>query len=377
MKENFPFQKPDNQEELKSVKEAISRREALKRGLKGALGFALAGTAIGAVMHTFMNEKEEALPQKEKRKEVAHWQDYKKLKPELPSYHKKFAPKIENLVLPGKETIYGADTLEGKMTRTLRWKNIADAVEKKYNLPPSLISAMIMEESTGVDLLANGAKVLRKVGKKEKLIYEGGDGGFGLIHMQGATAHEYGLHTFHNCNSMICNGVASQSCKGENGELLSHAHELYEAIQSDAVSRAELMELDERLHPLLNCDAVGRMLASYMAGPQIEGYDPYETALARYAGKKNFKNYMSDIENNRALLSDAKTIEQTRKIFNTHNTKLTIDDNPADFDNYIATAQRKNINYGLTEYQKTEDFLPVNSNKVLALYGDTLKSPEV
>lgn len=375
MKENFPFQKPDNQEELKSAEKIISRREALTRGLKGALGFAIAGTAIGAVLHSFSSE--EAPPQKESRKEIANWEDYKKLKPKLPPYHRKFAPKIENLVLPGNETIYGVDTLEGKITRTLRWKNIADAVEKKYNLPPYLISAMIMEESTGVDLLANGTKVLRKIGKKEKLVYEGGDGGFGLIHMQGATAHEYGLHTFHNCKAMVCNGVDKRSCKGESGEPLSHAHELYETIQSDLVSRAELIELDERLHPLLNCDAVGRMLASYMSGPQIEGFDPYETALARYAGSKNFRDYIADVESNRAVLSDDKTLAQARKVFNTHNSKLTIDNQPADFDSYIETAQKKNINFGLQEYQEVANYLPKNSDKILAVYGNTIKSPEV
>ena len=117
MKENFPFQKPDNQEELKSAEKIISRREALTRGLKGALGFAIAGTAIGAVLHSFSSE--EAPPQKESRKEIANWEDYKKLKPKLPPYHRKFAPKIENLVLPGNETIYGVDTLEGKISRTL------------------------------------------------------------------------------------------------------------------------------------------------------------------------------------------------------------------------------------------------------------------
>lgn len=134
----------------------------------------------------------------EERKEIGS-AELKRIKPEM-IYFEKYMPTIENLRFPDTSSrnehldlpegvgIYGASGQESKLIRVLRYKNITDAVEDRYNLPSGVLLAMIMEESTGVDLLPNARN----------------DGGFGLSHMQGATASEYGLHTFEGCNCMVC-----------------------------------------------------------------------------------------------------------------------------------------------------------------------------
>jgi hypothetical protein len=381
MKEHFPFQSSENKKEMDTAqKRSIDRRAFLRKALFAAGGLAMSGMLFE---HLYNKSKSDSNNEsiKKERFPIERWSELKKIKPELPLYEKKYSPVITNLDLTGKEGRYGVDTLDGKIIRTLRWKNITDAVETRYNLPPLVLLAMIMEESTGVDLLANGMKVAREdqKTKKKSYVYEGGDGGFGLIHMQGATAHEYNLHTYEDCDAMVCNGVDKRSCKDEHGKLVSHAKELYEKIQSNQYSRAELMVLDDRLHPIYNIDAAGRMIASYIAkGKGKHSLDEYELALARYAGATNFKQYFNDIEKNRFLLSDKDTIEQAERTFNSHNVSLQIDGEPALFNDYISVMHRKNEeNFGLSAYKELPYLLPENTDVVIANYSDTSESRSI
>ncbi|MBP9763490.1 MAG: hypothetical protein KBD10_01960, partial [Candidatus Pacebacteria bacterium] len=107
---------------------------------------------------------EESTMENNETRETISSAEFKKLRPDL-SYEK-ITPelKIENLNLLGKESKFGVDSHEGKILRTLRFKNITDAIEDRYNLPSGVLMAMVMQESTGIDLLPNSS----------------GDGGFGL-----------------------------------------------------------------------------------------------------------------------------------------------------------------------------------------------------
>jgi len=305
---------------------------------------------------TPVQEVEEKTPLEKKRIKI-NWREFKKLKPSV--VYKEIVPplQMENLKMPDRVNKYGARTFEGKILRTLRFKNITDAVESRYNLPPRILLAMIIEESTGVDLLPNAR----------------GDGGFGLCHMQGLTASEYGLKTFKGCNALVCNGRDHRSCKGAGGKLENHAKELANFIKLNTKDREALIGADERLNPLINIDAAGRMLAAGISGPKLKGklsgLDSLEVAIARYAGSYNYKNYWRDINNNMRAFKNTRLLDSVKQNFNKKNPNLKINGKNANFHDYIAESEKQNLNYGLEEYKKLPKYLPKNSIDVLKVYG--------
>lgn len=314
-------------------------------------------------LETEDTEKSETLSEEEfkqdrdrEKRESISWKEFKKIKPELEYREVVSHLQIENLKMPNDISKYGATTHEGKILRTLRYKNVTDAVESRYNLPPTILLAMIMEESTGVDLLPNA----------------GGDGGFGLCHMQGSTAVEYGLKTFQKCNSLVCNGEDKRSCKDSNNKLQDHAQNLSNFMRQNSHDRKKLVEADERLNILLNIDAAGRMLATGIAGPRLKGtlsdLGPLRRAIARYAGAYNYKNYWKDICGNMKDLADPELIQKIENKFNNKNPNLKINGEKADFEIYLKKFQEQHKNYGLEEYKKLTKYSPNNSVAVLESY---------
>lgn len=306
------------------------------------------------------NLSEEELKQNRdsENRESISWKEFKKLKPDLK--YREVVPhlQIENLRMPNDISKYGSTTHEGKILRTLRYKNVTDAVESRYNLPPGILSAMIMEESTGVDLLPNAR----------------GDGGFGLCHMQGSTAAEYGLKTFHECDALVCNGKDERSCKDSNDTLQDHAGKLAEFMRQNSGDRKKLVEADERLNILLNIDAAGRMLATGISGPKLSGslsdLGPLRRAIARYSGAYNYKKYWEDICSNMKDLTNPEVIQKIEKDFNHKNPNLKIDGVRADFKEYVVKFQEQHKNYGLEEYKKLTKYAPDNSVVVLKSYKE-------
>lgn len=298
---------------------------------------------------------EESTMENNETRETISSAEFKKLRPDL-SYEK-ITPelKIENLNLLGKESKFGVDSHEGKILRTLRFKNITDAIEDRYNLPSGVLMAMVMQESTGIDLLPNSS----------------GDGGFGLCHMQGSTASDFNLKTFHECNSLVCNSV--RGCKNEKGEFANHAEQLKQLMKDKKDDRLALVNADDRLHFILNLDAAGRMLASYMSGPKLKGelsgINSFETAIARYAGKDNFRNYLKKVTKNMEDLKYSNVIDEIAENFNAINPDLKVNGEPADFYAYIAKFQEQHADYGLEEYKKLPKYNPKNSDEVLKTFS--------
>ena len=278
---------------------------------------------------------------------------YKHLKPSV--HYKDSIPPlhIEHLTMIGTEGIYGVDGIKGKLLRSLRFQNITDAVEWRYNLPRHTILAMVMEESSGIEDLPNAL----------------GDGGFGLCHMQPPVAQEFGLVVYQNCTAMICNGKHPRSCKDERDRLCNHASDLKKIVAQYKTDRRVLIGYDERLNRLLNLDAVGRMLASHMDGPAYGANGPFHTAILRYAGTHNYKAYWRDVRRNMKALVNKKLLAALEQEFNALNPNLTINGEPADFDRYIALSQEQNYNYGLAQYMALPLYLPRNSDTVLATLG--------
>ena len=230
-------------------------------------------------------------------------------------------PVFKNLNMVGdvkKGGVYG-QRMYGMILRTLRFKNITDAIEKKYKLPENLLLAMIMHESGGVDLLPNS----------------GDDGGIGLIHMQPKLARQFGLKTFKNCEKLVCK---------------EHGKELRKKIVKNKYDRKKLIAFDDRFHPILNIDAAARMLVYYRSGKQIKG-SPLKTAIYGYAGRYNYQKYYDNVILYISKLQDEDLIEDVEDEFNKLNGRMRINGKKADFDDYIEAHQKQNINYGLKDYK--------------------------
>ncbi len=229
-------------------------------------------------------------------------------------------PKIENLTMIGEvyRTGVHGDRLRGTILRAMRFQNITKKVEFKYGLPDNMVLAMVMQESMGVDLLPNSSD----------------DGGLGLCHMQPSTASEFHLKTLDKCKDL---------------RNFKHGKKLRKLIQKYKFDKSKLIKYDDRFHPILNLDAAGRMLWYYKMGPQSRN-TPVKTAIYRYAGYRNYKEYYKMVEYYRGLLNDPKVIDDVRKEFNRLNPKLKINGEKGDFDLYIKTHQEQHRNYGLDEY---------------------------
>lgn len=338
---------PKKQQENKDKKNLMSRRNFLRAATTVGAGVALFGTRA-----LFTKEKEDRL-------EITPL-EYKKLKPNL-EYVEKYKPNFRHLHLLGKivEKV-GIIGIPGRISETLKYKNITDAVEQKYNLPENALLAMIMRESTGLDLQPNAR----------------GDGGYGLIHMQAATAQEFGLKTYENCNSLVCNGTDHRSCRDKHGKLKNHATELLKFIKHHKHDRKKLINADERLNPLLNVDAAGRMLAFHLSQSHIPHtiakLDRFKSALALYAGvgtEEQYTDYIDGILENMRLLNDEKIIARVGEEFNEKNKHLTIDGEKGDFDDYISASQKMNENYGLEEYKKLPLYQPKHSDDMKDKYS--------
>lgn len=305
------------------------------------------------------NETEQAPEEISNNRELVNYHEFKKMRPDL-FYEEKYLPQIENLNMPDKAGRFGASTHEGKILRTLRYKNITDAVEERYKLPSGVLMSMIMQESTGVDLLPNA----------------GGDGGFGLSHMQGATACEFSLKTFGGCNSMVCGprvGVDGKhrilGCKDENNIPLNHGKGLANFMHEHKDDRQALIDADDRLHFVLNIDTVGRMLASHIGGSKMEGLSSFETAIARYSGLKNFKkDYWKNIKRNMRDLESSEMMEKVSDFFNDANPDLKINGKSTDFVGYIQSCFKVNENYDLEKYKKLQKYETKNSQEVMNNY---------
>lgn len=250
-------------------------------------------------------------------------------------------PIFTNINMLSKVHRFGVSNRSAKILRTLRFQNITRAVEHRYGLPDNLLLAMILEESNGVDLLPNGL----------------GDGGFGLVHMQCATASEFGLKTYNGCAAMVDH----------------EAHAGLSTLIDKNPDRKVLMEYDQRLSPIMNIDAAGRMLTYYMVGPRIRDLDALRTAIARYAGSHNYRAYLRDVVANMKDLSNPAVIGVVRHKFNLANPKLLVNGKPGGFDAYIRASQEQAENYGLSDYKKLPRYVSEESKETKATIARLLK----
>lgn len=253
-----------------------------------------------------------------------------------------FSIKNDSLIgYSGRYEVIGKDDYEriyGKVLRALRFKNITDAVEERYNLPSGITLAMIMQESSGEPLMLNGRD----------------DGGAGLAHMQPSVAKEYSLTTLNDASGLV-NKV--------------HGKELRYLVTNIQKYVAPLMMLDDRLNWLKNIDAVGRMLSTFMSAGANQKYGGVlESMIARYSGAYNFKTYFSNINFYMKLLNDDLTYNIISDQFNRDNKGLIINNKKGEYNltDYLKAYWQFNEDlFQLDEYRKLTPFAPYHSYEVL------------
>ena len=248
-----------------------------------------------------------------------------KAKPISLGYHEKVRPlRFVDLMPIGKVNRDGAGSnIDVVLLGALEFKNIAEAVESRYDLPSGLIMAMCCQEAGGQSLLPNGQD----------------DGGIGLCHMQFLDASKYGLKTYKNSKAL------------RDYMLGAELRSLIEKCGS----APKLIEFDDRFHPVYNLDAVGRMMCLYqLVAP--EGEDPLSYALWRYSGRRT---YADNVRRWMKRLNDSGTIWGLFRHFNLVNSKLTFKGKRIDCGEYLQLRQSFNVNYSLEEYQKLGKFRPV------------------
>ena len=270
------------------------------------------------------------------------------VRPQSTSYP--HAVSVENLKLsgkPGRSGVGGSvsEMRAGKIERGLRFKPITDAVECRYNLPPGILMAMMLHESSGMDLLPNGSD----------------DGGIGLIHMQPMLAAEFGLRTYENNRKL---------------RDKEHGRKLRDLIVANQFDVFKMVAYDDRFNRLLNIDAAGRMMAQYMSGEMIPMLPPLETAIKRYSGGPNYEAYRDALQTYMTLLYDRRYIAGIKDAFDRNNPNLTINGHKAverPFMAYLKTFWEQNEKgFDMTSYRALPAYRPKNSDAVLAAYRHSL-----
>jgi len=234
----------------------------------------------------------------------------------------RYTPKtFTNLSLPPTYTI------SGKMLRAMRYENITKIIENRYCLPEGILMAMVMQETMGEDCLPNRSGS-----------HKWGDGGFGICHIQGIVGEEYGLNTV--CDETC--GEASSKYK-----CYKHAKILGEAITyKDNCNPAKTFMRDDRLHPILNLDAVGRILA------RKEGTIREKVEFYRGGTTAQREKYWNRVRQYHLNLMSPWRRNKVMKEFNVMNPNLMIGGKKVEntYYDWLQTWHDQNMNFGLWEY---------------------------
>ena len=182
-------------------------------------------------------------------------------------------------------------SVEGRITRCLRFASITDAVEDRYGIPRWLLMAMMAQEWRWDPTVINKRTNYEYVGKnkwnyvKEWWKYrmvgmwkwdyiidedKSCDWWAWLIHIQAANAIEYWLKTLptYSDTSMVD---------------YKHWEELEKARKKTGNNLAELSKLDDRFNPVLSVDVTARYLMEYCGWKNKSTWDERMKAVSKYA----------------------------------------------------------------------------------------------
>ena len=122
------------------------------------------------------------------------------------------------------------NTIQWRILRCLRWKNITETVEDRYGIPHGLLLAMMAQEWYWDPTLPN----------------LWGDGWLGLIHIQATNAKDYWLKTLKRYNNWMRD--------------IRHGREINKVLKKEDYDLRELIAYDDRFHPIMAVDVAARFL---------------------------------------------------------------------------------------------------------------------
>lgn len=151
-----------------------------------------------------------------------------------------------------------------RVSKCLRRKPITDAVEDRYGIPRWLLMAMMAQEWMWDPTMPN----LPTKG------YKYGDGWLGLIHIQAANAHDFGLKTLPRSTNKMADRI--------------HWKAIIETIDNCNYDMSKLVEYDDRFHPVLAVDCAARFLMN-CRNSVWNGTDDRIRAFAKYSWREYSK----------------------------------------------------------------------------------------
>jgi len=201
----------------------------------------------------------------------------------------------------------------GRIQRTLRWQPIYNTIEKAYALKKDTLAGMIIQESYG-DPVQPNAK---------------GDGGLGLVHIQGTTAQNYGLRIY------------GSSKKASD---FKHGKQIKQMLRKCNYDPTCIQKYDERVHFIKNLDTGARIVRE-----GINKYGSWEYGIEYYRAP-------GMIGRNKTWLYMHRVSEWIKKIQDKELISLAAIDfeqrNNYSFKEYIRKWHEMNTNWGLDVYIK-------------------------
>ena len=213
-----------------------------------------------------------------------------------------------------------------------------------------------------------------------------GDGGLGLIHIQATNAHDFGLKTLPRFTKSMCDD--------------QHAKKIVDILHEKKWNIAELVENDDRFHPVMAVDCAARFLMNckIRAG---NGKDSWILALWRYSGRpyswkwwyghnvityraaiNNItgdwfpKNFSNNIHND-ILIAGKKEVYIKNKL---QELQFSIDGEKVWYNEYLAYFEESMKNFELEKYVALGDSIPSNEKKDIAKLSpatqEAIHSPE-
>jgi len=204
------------------------------------------------------------------------------------------------------------NSIVGRIQRTLRWEPIFREVEKKHKMPKYTLAGMIMLESYGDPVQPN----------------ETGDGGFGLVHVQGTTGQAYGLEIYGSSNK--------DSDK-------NHGKQIQELLIKTHYDLVEIQKYDDRAHIKKVLDVAARIVTEgkNIYGTWTSGVEYFRNP--NKVGKNLTWKYQDKVNKFRKYIQNQKLIQEARLDFEKRNVGQL-------FDEYIKKHQEMNVNWDLDKY---------------------------
>lgn len=228
---------------------------------------------------------------------------------------------ISSSNLPDKESV------KWRVIRSMRWKDITHAVEKRYSIPSWLLLAMMAQEWYWDPTLPN----------------LGGDGGLWLIHIQAANAHKFWLKTLPRFTNRMRDRkhgtLISQKLGEHNKDLKKLIHE------------------DDRWHPILAVDVAWRFLMEWYKrakkkNPWTSEPDVWNLALRYYSWRPHggMRWYGAKVRVYQAVVNNPDYQSSLRKEFHSYGVK--INNKPTWYDWYMSHFSKMAQNYEIDTYSK-------------------------